>query len=125
MKKLLGIVVLGLLLSGNTYAEDFVYNCKFNTSYKNDTGKKLKSTKVNLTIKNSGTTNVNIYDEDIGMSRGMLEIISNTDRYIRAVTRKTDFMNAIIINKNSGYIQYVVLYGSGETEINYGSCKKK
>jgi hypothetical protein len=125
MKKVLGLVVLGFVLGGNAYAEDFVYNCKFNTSYKNDTGKKLKSTKINLTIKNSGTTLVNIYDEAIGLSRGMLEIISTTDRYIRAVTRKTDFMNAIIINKNSGYIQYVVLYGSGETEINYGSCKKK
>ena len=44
MKKLLGILVLGLLLSGNAYSEDFVYNCKFKTSYKNDTGKKLKST---------------------------------------------------------------------------------
>ena len=44
MKKLLGIVVLSLLLSGNAHSEDFVYNCKFKTSYKNDTGKKLKST---------------------------------------------------------------------------------
>ena len=28
MKKLLGIVVLGLLLSGNAYAEEIVLNCK-------------------------------------------------------------------------------------------------
>ena len=33
-----------LVVSGNAHSEDFVYNCKFKTSYKNDTGKKLKST---------------------------------------------------------------------------------
>jgi len=29
MKKLLGIIVLGLLLSGNAYAENLTLNCSF------------------------------------------------------------------------------------------------
>ena len=33
MKKLLGIVVLGLLLSGNAYAQKLVYNCSFDSAY--------------------------------------------------------------------------------------------
>ena len=34
MKKFLGIVVLGLLLSGNAYAEEDVYYCKLKNPYK-------------------------------------------------------------------------------------------
>jgi len=33
MKKLLGIVVLGLLLSGNAYAQKLVYDCSYDSSY--------------------------------------------------------------------------------------------
>ena len=34
MKKLLGIVVLGLLLSGNAYAKELVLNCSANFEVK-------------------------------------------------------------------------------------------
>ena len=131
MKKILGIIVLGLLLSGNAYSEDFVYNCKFKTSYKNDTGKKLKSTNDKYTIKNLGDTHINIFWNkkiegvtDKGLSQGNLKIISNTNQFIRAVGNKTDNLHGIIINKETGYIQIALLHGSGETSVKYGFCKK-
>ena len=47
MKKLLGIIVLGLLLSGNGFAEDIVLNCEFDkgtrVETKYDTETKLEN----------------------------------------------------------------------------------
>ena len=69
MKKLLGIVVLGLLLSGNAYAEKIILNCKgeilgtkYDDYYIVDTSKKT------LKISFGETVNVRINDKEILMA---------------------------------------------------------
>ena len=74
MKKLLGIVVLGLLLSGNTYANIIVLNCK---NLMNEVADGTEYSTMRIDIKNKII--------DTGHGKELLsKIVEENDTYLKA-----------------------------------------
>ena len=79
MKKLLGIVVLGFLLSGNAYAEAIKLSCIFKEAYDSLNGKSVRITKDNSMYQYISEDNVVNIDTSLKLFDGYKATTWNED----------------------------------------------
>ena len=104
MKKLLGIVVLGLLLSGNAYAKEEVFRCNLDSQMQKDLRAEVE---------------INLNKKMLWVDGGKYNIILIGDRQIEA---ESDNGNVkISIDRFDGYMSFQTATSSGGF---IGYCKK-
>ena len=123
MKKVLGIVVLGLLFSEVGFANNFEYICRFETHFKTSDDAEWSYKKMRFKIYNSGKT-LKVYDYEIENYYDDLNIITNNKKEIIAVKILPIYIQTLVINKNLLSAKYQNMYfddiGGGEYSI--GKC---
>jgi len=128
MKKLLGIVVLGLLLSGNAYAENITILCV------DEKRSKAENRDVHLILnfdEGGDWIKFNGRDKDVAGRKDTvlgeqfitIEITKDEIRYTSIVSSKKTFMSIIINRFNGSMYQYGKIDGGERYDFSY-MCEK-
>ena len=128
MKKLLGIIVLGLLLSGNAYAENITILCV------DEKRSKAENRDVHLILnfdEGGDWIKFNGRDKDVAGRKDTvlgeqfitIEITKDEIRYTSIVSSKKTFMSIIINRFNGSMYQYGKIDGGERYDFSY-MCEK-
>ena len=123
MKKLLGILVLGLLWCNVGFAENFIYRCNFDTQYKNKDAIEWKNKNISFTFKSINNETISIYDHEIKVTySGKLDIILENTQLV-AMYSDTSMIKTLVIDKLNSYGTYSISYIDGGAHGQYGIGK--
>ena len=122
MKKLIGIVVLGLLLCVNSYADEIILECK-DEYY--DTTKILdllifKKEGNIWTLKSS--VNNDFFTEGVQTENGQDVLIDISKAQIRFVLKKINYEKILEINRYTGQMFTTFKKANGEISLGMGEC---
>lgn len=122
MKKLLGIVVLGLMLCVNSYADEIILECK-DEYY--DTTKILdllifKKEGNIWTLKSS--VNNDFFTEGVQTEHGEDVLIDISKAQIRFVLKKINYEEILEINRYTGQMFTTFKKANGEISLGMGEC---
>ena len=123
MKKLFLYIFLSSIFCNISFANNFEYICRFETHFKTSDDAQLSYKKMRFKIYNSGKT-VKFYDYEIKNYYEDLDLITNNKKEIIAVKILPDYIQTLVINKNTLSAKYQNMWfddiGGGEYSI--GKC---
>jgi len=128
MKKLLGILILGLLCCNTSLAEKLNYSCVMNYKYQNSDKENWNEKDVELIIDSLDGENVRIFDTEINKYYFPLKIKINNYKILIAhdIFKKKDWkiIITLVINKQTGYAKYSEIWydNQGGTTYSTGQC---
>ena len=127
MKKLLGVVVLGLLLCNTSFAEKFNYSCVLNYKYQNSDKDSWLEKDVEFIIDSVDGKNVRMFDKEINHYYFPLKININNYKILVAhqIFKKKDWemVTTLIINKQTGYTKYSEMWYDNEGGVTFSTGK--